>query len=150
MWKLHKNVPNRLYRAVAIFCSLIPQKEIYHLRIFYEIPVSISEKENAGNDKEEESSDDDDEEPRDIITQEPEDDSLQFTGRLFGGLVADVKRKLPWFVSDFKDAFHIQTLSSIIYIYLGKYENFQRKIFIQSILIKLLFVCLFVGNIFSL
>ena len=46
---------------MAIFCSLIPQKEIYHLRIFYEIPVSISEKENAGNDKEEESSDDDDE-----------------------------------------------------------------------------------------
>jgi len=76
------------------------------------------EKENAGNDKEEESSDDDDE-PRDIITQEAEDDSLQFTGRLFGGLIADVKRKLPWFVSDFKDAFHIQTLSSIIYIYLA-------------------------------
>ena len=37
-----------------------------------------------------------------------EDDGLQFTGRLFGGLVNDVKRKLPWFVSDFTDAFHIQ------------------------------------------
>ena len=49
-----------------------------------------------------------------------EDDSLQFTGRPFGGLIADVKRKLPWFVSDFKDAMHIQTLASIIYIYLGK------------------------------
>ena len=48
-----------------------------------------------------------------------EDDSLKFTGRLFGGLVADVKRKLPWFVSDFTDALHIQTLASIIYIYLG-------------------------------
>jgi len=48
-----------------------------------------------------------------------DDDGLQFTGRLFGGLVQDVKRKLPWFVSDFKDAFHIQTLASIIYIYLA-------------------------------
>merc|ERR1719187_2515910 len=48
-----------------------------------------------------------------------EDDSLQFTGRLFGGLIADVKRKIPWFVSDFTDAFHIQTLASIIYIYLA-------------------------------
>merc|ERR1719431_1988508 len=48
-----------------------------------------------------------------------EDDSLQFTGRLFGGLIADVKRKLPWFASDFKDAIHIQTLASIIYIYLA-------------------------------
>merc|ERR1711892_1500581 len=47
------------------------------------------------------------------------DDSLQFTGRLFGGLIADVKRKIPWFVSDFTDAFHIQTLASIIYIYLA-------------------------------
>ena len=49
-----------------------------------------------------------------------EDDALKFTGRLFGGLVLDVKRKLPWFASDFKDALHIQTLASIIYIYLGK------------------------------
>ena len=28
-----------------------------------------------------------------------EDESLQFTGRLFGGLVQDVKRKLPWYIS---------------------------------------------------
>merc|ERR1719186_424735 len=48
-----------------------------------------------------------------------EDDSLQFTGRLFGGLMADIRRKLPWYVSDFTDAFHIQTLASIIYIYLA-------------------------------
>jgi len=48
-----------------------------------------------------------------------EDDGLQFTGRLFGGLVDDVKRKIPFFVSDFTDAFHVQTLASIIYIYLA-------------------------------
>ena len=48
-----------------------------------------------------------------------EDESLQFTGRLFGGLVLDVKRKLPWYFSDFKDAFHGQTLASVMYIYLA-------------------------------
>jgi len=48
-----------------------------------------------------------------------EDDSLQFTGRLFGGLMADIRRKLPWYLSDFTDAFHIQTVASIIYIYLA-------------------------------
>jgi len=48
-----------------------------------------------------------------------EDDGLQFTGRLFGGLIDDVKRKLPFYASDFKDAFHVQTLASIIYIYLA-------------------------------
>ena len=47
-----------------------------------------------------------------------EDISLMRTGRLFGGLIADVKRKLPWYWSDFRDAFHVQSLASIIYIYL--------------------------------
>jgi len=48
-----------------------------------------------------------------------EDDGLQFTGRLFGGLMDDIRRKIPWYVSDFKDALHIQTFASIIYIYLA-------------------------------
>jgi len=88
-----------------------------------------SNRERKRTDKEEEegkeeSDDDEDEETAFLkIHKEDadhgEDDSLQFTGRLFGGLVADVKRKLPWYVSDFTDAFHIQTLASIIYIYLA-------------------------------
>ena len=47
------------------------------------------------------------------------EEELQFTGRLFGGLVADIRRKLPWYRSDFTDALNIQTLASIIYIYLA-------------------------------
>lgn len=47
------------------------------------------------------------------------DDSLRMTGKLFGGLIADVKRKSKWFLSDFTDALHMQTLASIIYIYLA-------------------------------
>ncbi|BFZ21894.1 hypothetical protein BsWGS_24933 [Bradybaena similaris] len=47
------------------------------------------------------------------------DPTLQRTGRLFGGLIEDVKRKLPWFPSDFKDALHIQCVASIIYLYLA-------------------------------
>jgi hypothetical protein len=50
-----------------------------------------------------------------------EDISLQRTGKLFGGLIADVKRKAPWYWSDFRDAFHVQSLASIIYIYLVKF-----------------------------
>ena len=42
-----------------------------------------------------------------------EDDSLKFTGRLFGGLMADIRRKLPWYASDFTDAFHIQVLITV-------------------------------------
>uniref|UniRef100_A0A3Q3DVF7 Anion exchange protein n=1 Tax=Hippocampus comes TaxID=109280 RepID=A0A3Q3DVF7_HIPCM len=40
-----------------------------------------------------------------------------------GGLVLDVKRKLPFFASDFYDALHIQSLSTILFIYLGTVTN---------------------------
>ncbi|XP_078539976.1 sodium-driven chloride bicarbonate exchanger isoform X1 [Lissotriton helveticus] len=42
---------------------------------------------------------------------------LQRTGRLFGGLVMDVKRKAPFFWSDFKDAFSLQCLASFLFLY---------------------------------
>ena len=41
-----------------------------------------------------------------------EDEGLQFTGRLFGGLMADIKRKAPWYLSDFTDALNIQVFIS--------------------------------------
>ncbi|GFO47320.1 Anion exchange protein, partial [Plakobranchus ocellatus] len=47
------------------------------------------------------------------------DPTLERTGRLFGGLVADIKRKIPWYISDFKDALHIQCVASIIFLYLA-------------------------------
>lgn len=43
--------------------------------------------------------------------------------RFCGGLVLDIKRKLPFFVSDFTDALHIQALSAILFIYLGTVTN---------------------------
>ncbi|XP_055980581.1 anion exchange protein 4 [Sorex fumeus] len=48
---------------------------------------------------------------------------LQRTGRLFGGLVQDVRRKAPWYPSDFLDALHPQCLSAVLYIYLATVTN---------------------------
>ncbi|XP_075301833.1 electroneutral sodium bicarbonate exchanger 1-like [Opisthocomus hoazin] len=42
---------------------------------------------------------------------------LQRTGRLFGGLVLDVKRKAPWFWSDFRDGLSLQCLASFLFLY---------------------------------
>ncbi|ROL41369.1 Sodium bicarbonate cotransporter 3 [Anabarilius grahami] len=42
---------------------------------------------------------------------------LQRTGRIFGGLVLDVKRKAPFYWSDVKDAFSLQCLASILFLY---------------------------------
>ncbi|XP_062307167.1 solute carrier family 4 member 4a isoform X2 [Osmerus eperlanus] len=50
-------------------------------------------------------------------------DELKKTGRLFGGLMLDIKRKAPFFASDFYDVFHIQALSAILFIYLGTVTN---------------------------
>ncbi|XP_056012278.1 sodium bicarbonate cotransporter 3-like isoform X2 [Ostrea edulis] len=47
------------------------------------------------------------------------DPTLQRTGRLFGGLIEDVKRKIPWYASDFKDCLHIQCVASTLYLYLA-------------------------------
>ncbi|XP_017507667.2 anion exchange protein 4 isoform X6 [Manis javanica] len=48
---------------------------------------------------------------------------LQRTGRLFGGLVQDVRRKASWYTSDFLDALHPQCLSAVLYIYLATITN---------------------------
>ncbi|XP_054845947.1 electrogenic sodium bicarbonate cotransporter 1 isoform X1 [Eublepharis macularius] len=50
-------------------------------------------------------------------------EELQRTGKLFGGLVKDIKRKAPFFASDFYDAFNIQALSAILFIYLATVTN---------------------------
>uniref|UniRef100_A0A803VPB0 Anion exchange protein n=1 Tax=Ficedula albicollis TaxID=59894 RepID=A0A803VPB0_FICAL len=45
-------------------------------------------------------------------------------GEMFcGGLYLDIKRKLPWFPSDFYEGFHIQSISAILFIYLGCITN---------------------------
>ncbi|XP_053320563.1 electrogenic sodium bicarbonate cotransporter 4 [Spea bombifrons] len=50
-------------------------------------------------------------------------EELAWTGRFCGGLYLDIKRKLPWFLSDFYEAFHIQSISAILFIYLGCITN---------------------------
>uniref|UniRef100_A0A665VA32 Anion exchange protein n=1 Tax=Echeneis naucrates TaxID=173247 RepID=A0A665VA32_ECHNA len=45
------------------------------------------------------------------------DDPLERTGRPFGGLVRDVRRRYPKYVSDFKDALNSQCMAAVIFIY---------------------------------
>ncbi|KYN09741.1 Sodium bicarbonate cotransporter 3 [Trachymyrmex cornetzi] len=46
-----------------------------------------------------------------------EESGLSRTGRLFGGLINDVKRKGPFYFSDFKDALALQCVASFIFLY---------------------------------
>lgn len=37
--------------------------------------------------------------------------------RIFGGLIADIKRKVPWYLSDFTDALHVQCIAAFFFMY---------------------------------
>uniref|UniRef100_A0A673LGX1 Anion exchange protein n=1 Tax=Sinocyclocheilus rhinocerous TaxID=307959 RepID=A0A673LGX1_9TELE len=50
-------------------------------------------------------------------------EELAYTGRFCGGLILDIKRKLPWYPSDFYEGFHIQSISAVLFIYLGCITN---------------------------
>ncbi|XP_019905888.1 sodium bicarbonate cotransporter 3 isoform X3 [Esox lucius] len=42
---------------------------------------------------------------------------LQRTGRIFGGLVMDIKRKVPFYWSDIRDSLNLQCLASVLFLY---------------------------------
>ncbi|XP_015118680.1 sodium-driven chloride bicarbonate exchanger isoform X3 [Diachasma alloeum] len=46
-----------------------------------------------------------------------EESGLSRTGRLFGGLINDIKRKAPFYITDFKDAMALQCIASFIFLY---------------------------------
>lgn len=48
---------------------------------------------------------------------------LQFTGRLFGGLTDDIRRKAPHYVSDFKDGLHSSVAGTTLFLYFAALAN---------------------------
>ncbi|CAB1430219.1 unnamed protein product [Pleuronectes platessa] len=42
---------------------------------------------------------------------------LQRTGRLFGGLILDIKRKVPFYLSDYWDGLNLQCVASFLFLY---------------------------------
>lgn len=53
----------------------------------------------------------------DIQQKERKNSGLVYTGRPFGGLINDIKRKKPFYKSDFVDGFSMQCVASIIFMY---------------------------------
>ncbi|XP_054621545.1 anion exchange protein 2b isoform X2 [Dunckerocampus dactyliophorus] len=52
-----------------------------------------------------------------IAPSKKSDDPLERTGHPFGGLVRDVRRRYPKYISDFKDALNSQCMAAVIFIY---------------------------------
>ncbi|XP_040355258.1 sodium-driven chloride bicarbonate exchanger isoform X3 [Ixodes scapularis] len=55
--------------------------------------------------------------PEEEEEKEREQSGLKRSGKLFGGLINDIKRKAPWYWSDFKDAFALQSIASVFFLY---------------------------------
>ncbi|XP_018089800.1 band 3 anion transport protein isoform X2 [Xenopus laevis] len=51
------------------------------------------------------------------IPAEPPEDPLRRTGKIFGGLVRDIRRRYPKYLSDITDALNPQCLAAVIFIY---------------------------------
>ncbi|TRY61887.1 hypothetical protein TCAL_09266 [Tigriopus californicus] len=78
-----------------------------------EPPQLVPSQENRKKPKKEEEKVDEEEEER----KQREETGLVRTGRLFGGLINDVKRVAPFYLSDFTDAISVQCIASFIFIY---------------------------------
>ncbi|XP_072752841.1 electroneutral sodium bicarbonate exchanger 1 isoform X6 [Anoplolepis gracilipes] len=80
-----------------------------------EPPAAIPSQEVRKRPKEEKPKEDFDEEADEQKLRE--ESGLERSGRLFGGLINDVKRKGPFYLSDFKDALALQCVASFIFLY---------------------------------
>ncbi|XP_056599344.1 anion exchange protein 2a isoform X1 [Triplophysa dalaica] len=90
---------DELLHSVARF-----QREMLHKR--NELEVKLQAKEPKS--------------PEDIALEPPlksDDDPLRRRGQLFGGVIQDIRRRYPKYISDFTDALSPQCMASVIFIY---------------------------------
>lgn len=52
-----------------------------------------------------------------LVPLKPGEEPLRRSGRLFGGLIRDVTRRYPQYLSDLRDALNPQCMAAVIFIY---------------------------------
>ncbi|KAB7498207.1 Electroneutral sodium bicarbonate exchanger 1 [Armadillidium nasatum] len=77
-----------------------------------EPPAAIPSQESRKKTEVKEVVDEEEEEQRHRV-----DAGLTRSGRLFGGLVNDLKRKIPWYLSDYKDGIAMQSVATFFFLY---------------------------------
>ena len=50
-----------------------------------------------------------------VVKAPPE--GLMYTGRLFGGILGDIRRRLPHYSSDFRDGLHLKSIGSTLFLF---------------------------------
>lgn len=58
----------------------------------------------------------------------PHDDPLKKTGRFFGGMINDIKRRIPMYKSDIKDGLNSETLAATLFLYFAGLATGEIKV----------------------
>ncbi|KAF7646565.1 hypothetical protein LDENG_00185450 [Lucifuga dentata] len=82
-----------------------------------ELPHSVTPFQQEVLQKREEEEDEEEEEHGEDASCQAAEDPLRRSGRLFGGLMADVRRRYPQYLSDVMDAVNTQSMAAVIFIY---------------------------------
>eukprot|EP00066_Takifugu_rubripes_P017072 XP_011606338.1 PREDICTED: anion exchange protein 2 isoform X1 [Takifugu rubripes] len=91
---------DELLRSVARFQrEMLRKREELEVKLLAKEPKSLKDKEAL------------------LTPLKKSDDPLERTRRPFGGLVRDVRRRYPKYLSDFKDALNSQCMAAVIFIY---------------------------------
>ncbi|XP_070841611.1 anion exchange protein 2b [Chaetodon trifascialis] len=91
---------DELLRSVARFQrEMLRKREEQGVKLLAKEPKSLEEKEAL------------------LTPSKKSDDPLERSGRPFGGLIRDVRRRYPKYISDFKDALNSQCMAAVIFIY---------------------------------
>ncbi|PSN36093.1 Sodium-driven chloride bicarbonate exchanger [Blattella germanica] len=107
---------NHLLAAIDEFLdavTVLPPGE-WDPTIRIEPPAAVPSQDQRKRPPEKQKDDPDEEEDEQKLREES---GLARSGRLFGGLINDIKRKTPWYWSDFKDALALQCIASWIFLY---------------------------------
>ncbi|XP_068439124.1 solute carrier family 4 member 1b (Diego blood group) [Clinocottus analis] len=115
------NSARELTDAVADFmdCSIvIPPTEIQNEEMLSSI-ISFQKKLLEGRIKSSDPASRQDSKPRrvSISSGPPPEDPLSRTGRPFGGMIRDIKKRYQYYKSDITDALNVQVLAAVIFIY---------------------------------
>ncbi|XP_017262247.1 anion exchange protein 2b isoform X2 [Kryptolebias marmoratus] len=91
---------DELLRSVARFQrEMLRKREEQEVKLLAKEPKSLEDKQAL------------------LTPSKKSDDPLKRTRRLFGGLIRDVQRRYPKYISDFKDALSSQCMAAVIFIY---------------------------------
>ncbi|XP_028282583.1 anion exchange protein 2a isoform X2 [Parambassis ranga] len=82
------------------------QREILQKREQEQSSIKLQEKQSSAQQDEDS-----------LVPSKPGDEPLRRSGRLFGGLIKDVRRRYPQYLSDIRDALNPQCMAAIIFIY---------------------------------